>query len=307
MLSRLIALALVILCPGLRADTPAQSVVDACLLQLAWESTPERQATLADACPDLLAALSRQGWDSTLEGLAVEALTASQLSQFIGLAEGWRTRRDLTMAPLGPVLAALDLTAPEERSLLDQVKAWFAELLPEGTGETIEDLLRRLIPDLDISEAAWSLIGDLLIAAIIGGALWIVVIELSRSGLFSRQRRQDGRTISAPNTRDRASTRQSASPSALFDQLLTLLGQRSGRNDTPSLSHRETTTLVPALTGLEGEARDDLARFSSAAERLRYGAWQPGDNELSGVMASGEAVIAAIRRHEPGKPGDRTP
>lgn len=306
MLSRLIAITLVILCPGLRADTPVRPVVDACLLQLAWESTPERQATLADACPDLLQALSRHGWDTTLEGPAAAELTASQLSQFVGLAERWSASRDLTLVPLGPVLADLDLTEPDERSLLDQAKAWFAELLPEGTEETIEDLLRRLIPDFDISDSTWSLIGDLLIAAIIGGGLWVVVIELARSGFLSRQERHDGRTMAAPTAGSSASIRRPSTPSALFDQLLALTGQRFQRSDAPSLSHREAATLLPALTGIEGRIQADLSRFSTAAERLRYGAWQPDDHELSGVMVSGEAVIAAVRRREPGTPDDTT-
>ena len=65
------------------AEKPIEPLMDQCLLRLAWQSTEEEVATMADACPLLLLKLQERGWVETLEGIAAEDLTAAQLSTYV--------------------------------------------------------------------------------------------------------------------------------------------------------------------------------------------------------------------------------
>ncbi len=281
------------------AEKPIEPLMDQCLLRLAWQSTEEEVATMADACPLLLLKLQERGWVETLEGIAAEDLTAAQLSTYVGMAERWGSPERGSLVPLAPVLANLDLSTADELSLLDQVKAWIADLFPDGTGESLAEFLRRILPGLEISEATWSLIGDFFIAAIIGGALLFIVLELQRAGVFSRQRGTPVVTASQPAHSSVAPRANDYSPATLFDQLITLLAQRFGRTDARSLSHRETGEALSTLAELEQPTRDALRELTDTAERIRYGAWQPAEEEISSAMPAGKSVLASIQR----KPG----
>ena len=284
----------------LQANQELQPLIDKCLLRLAWESSPEHTATLAEACPLLQSELQSRGLDSTIEGTALEDLTANQLSLYLDTTFLWDTAEERAVVPLGPILAELEVEDFAKRSLLDQFKDWLESFLPAGTRESIEELIRKILPDFDISATTWSLIGDLIMGAIVAGAIAIVVIELFRSGLFSSGRVRPRKTVTTNNLRPASSTSQGVlTPTALFERLTQLLAERFGRPDASSLSHRETATLVAKLAALPDPAREELTRFVVGAERIRYGAWMPEPAQQEAVVSSGQSVLQALTPKEP--------
>jgi hypothetical protein len=244
--------------------------------------------------------LQSRGLDNTLEGTALEDLTANQLSLYIDTTTLWATPLDREVAPLGPILAELDIEDLAKRSLFDQFKDWLAGFFPEGTRESIEDLLKRILPDFEFSESTWSLIGDLLIAAIIAGAIAIVVTELFRAGLFTRGKVRSRRVSTANEASNRpASTKADVTSTALFERLTRLIAERFGRPDAASLSHREAGVVVASLGVLPDATREDLSRFVSGAERIRYGARAPESVEQEAVVRAGTTVLQTLQSKEP--------
>jgi len=281
--------------PGLQADPEFQPLIDNCLLRLAWESSPEHTAILAEACPLLLDELQTRGLDSTVEGAALEDLTANQLSLYLDTTALWGAAEQRGVVPLGPVLAELHVEDFAKRSLFDQFKDWLASFFPDGTEESIESLIRRILPDFDISDTTWSFIGDLIMAAIIAGAIAIVVIELFRSGLFSSPNARSRRMATPATPQPPLSHAHPAlTPTALFERLTQLITERFGRPDASSLSHRETGTLVAGLAVLPASTHQELVRFVSDAERIRYGAWTPDSAQQEAVLKSGQIVLQAL-------------
>lgn len=281
-------------------ETLRQSV-DACLLDLAFASTGEQAAVLGERCPELQARLVAEGWTETLDGIPFNQLTAAQLNTFIELTNHWRdTATPPAMSDLTPILDALDVSNDEEQSLLDQLKAWLAGLVPERTRNSFKDMLRRLLPDLHFEPATWSLIVDMLIALIVGGAIWIVVIEIARARRFN-----DGKSVPAGSTGTVGATPQATrlnpaeQPSWLFDRLLALVSDRFQRPHSSGLSHRQLETILPELTPMTEGHRQDLATFTRATERMVYGAWQPGPDDLDDIVTAGQQVLNGIEGKRP--------
>jgi hypothetical protein len=64
-------------------------------------------------------------------------------------------------------------------------------------------------------------------------------------------------------------------------------------------THRE---LAASAAQLDADLRDPFTDVVRAAERVTYGGWEPGEDELRQVLESGQAVIVNAGREPDSKP-----
>jgi hypothetical protein len=299
---------------GTALAQPLPDEISACLSDLdaaqASGDYDDDVPTVGQVCPDFYAAITESTWADTMPADEVYYLDRAGLTTLITLAAGYETAPATAVAtePLDAIVAELQPFVPDEQpSLWQRFGDWIEGLFESESGE--ENWLSRWLNSFSFSEAAsYTLVRIIAIGAVIA-VLAILINELRLGGAFVRGQRRTRRfaPASGPGVRAQNITldavMQAPSVRRKVELMLGLVVNRLQRQHAELVhagrTHRE---LAAAADQLNAHLRDPFTDVVQAAERVTYGGWEPGEQELRQVLESGQAVIAIAGNEPDGRP-----
>jgi hypothetical protein len=258
-------------------------------------------------CPDLERAITDLGLDDHLDYDWREHISSTAIMDLARLTRRYQSEPP-SRAPAVSTLSQVMLTVHppgSSRSWWEQFKAWLRAWFAQP-GRRDTDWLRGMMAHLKLPQALARVLWYLIMAGIIGLALWIVLRELKAAGVLSRRvagGAGGARPLPEPAHAHVAATSPDLEslppwqrPAALLAALVQAL-RHSGRLGLErALTHREL--------GQRG-AFDDAAqrarflRVALLAERQLYGVHAfgtdvPADSQSVQVLADGAALHAQL-------------
>lgn len=282
---------------GLAHAGPREFVAD-CAAHL-----PEDVAGLDDLeeqCPGLNAALEEAGLAPLLSDDTRDSLDAVTLRPALALMDAGAGRAPDPLA-VGQVLKSLGKNV-ESPSLWSRFKDWVRQLLGRPQDGHTPTWLDRWLGRLTFSEAVARVLGHVLIALIIGGAIAVIVAEVRATGVLAgrrwRRARGAGRagsiaaatpdepSLAAVDAADRA-TRARVLLTLIVEALTTTGRLRGAR----ALTHRE----LARAGGFADDAGRRFAGLATVAEREAYGRTPVPDADRDAAIEDGKALYRALR------------
>ncbi len=268
----------------------------------AASNTPQR---LGDVCPEIVAALDASIWGDTLDGSSAD-LTPREFTVLTDLARRYvrsaSSGRTISTAALDAAVADVETeVTPPPMSLWDRVMQWFQDRF--GRDETeAPGWLEKWLRDVSVPERVTRYIVIVLAVALAAATAGIVINELRVAGLFGRSRTERARRLGdadegvvggSVRARSLADVRHAATvlqPVLLLRLVVERLRSRVPLGD--NLTHRE---LVRASNrSLSAAQLASLSSVATAAERVTYGDWVPGADEVATIVDDGETLIGSL-------------
>jgi hypothetical protein len=254
---------------------------------------------LDQVCPEVHGAIASAPFAQYLLDDWSQRPTPGRLEQLRKLLEGAgepAAAHALDPAGVAPILDSIRVSRVQlEKSLWQRFRDWLAAILERrptvGGGDWLADWWKEHMPTARATE----IIAYGVMALLIAGAAWVVIVELRANGLLRRGARQarggpaTGATVPAG---DAATTGgDDDQPALLIGLLLERLRAIGLVRDRPSMTHRE----IIAAARLDGpEDRATFAALVAVAERLRYASARPAREQLRRTLDAGRALLVRL-------------
>jgi hypothetical protein len=291
---------------------PLPAGVGDCLEKIQTQRTPDAAAeernrgspTLGEVCPDLAAALEDNSWGKALVGASPAELETSAFLELTTLVAGYEGRDRVAAAPapsaaaLDGVLAELELEKPAPLTIWQRIQQWYEEHFAARGDEArgwLETWLRRLAPSEQWVGYLVIVLGIVLVA----GTIAIIHNELRvagvfRGGVLRKYSPLGPSSVSEPERPrdfdDLARAPLARRPVLLLALVLERLRARGALPLRDSLTHRELLRAA-RLSAPQSAA---FGTVLDAAERVTFADWQPAEDDVGPVLASGRELLSSM-------------
>ncbi len=261
------------------------------------EVSSRAPVTLEFACPQFAADFERHPWRSLLPQPA-EDLTADDAFGLQELQDKYQrpgTGAWVSTANLDAILADLPNRVEEGASWWDRFINWLDE---NFGGES--SALPEWLKGFTVAEGVFDWILYLSIASVVLLAAWIIVNEIAQHRKGTRRRLNSdpwqvaAAAESAPLAlADVREAPPGLRPGLLLQLIVKQLEQKRLVALQAGMTHRKVVNATRDLP-----QRSVIARLAGAAERARYGGWQPEPAEVDALTEEGEAALQTLTRDQ---------
>ncbi|MDA1076636.1 MAG: hypothetical protein O3A63_18070 [Proteobacteria bacterium] len=241
-----------------------------------------------DHCTDLVAQIEASSWSNLLSENTSDQLSTyalADLNAYVEMYTDLPAGPEMSLDRLDSIVADLPSEEVVHLSLADRFWNWLKDLI----AAEVDDGRLAWLKELNISPAA-SRIGLYVLGAIIvlsAAAIVLNEIRMARSG---RRRKSVFRNLTQPINRSESVRLQDVPlldrPAILLTTVIDYLGY------IPlSFTHRQ---LLLGISTLSPQQLKSLETLTLAAERIRFGAWQPDEQTINGIVLDGMGLVEQL-------------